>query len=287
MKLKKAYQETIELLREVYDLNEASSITRLLFEELELEHIMVFTHPDFDLSDNKYQALSEFRSKLLKRIPVQYVLGYTWFHDRRFLVGPGCLIPRPETEELIYKMLEEKPDFERVLDMGTGSGCLAISIKAEFPDTEVWAMEKYPETLEWAKKNASINKQRIHFVMDDILEPEFQKYPADFELIVSNPPYVRESEKENMHKNVLENEPFTSLFVEDADPLLFYRAIHKFCTEKLRPGGHLFLEINEALGKETSELFSDMYFENVRVLKDIHSKDRFIKAKRNEHKKER
>lgn len=287
MKLKKAYQETIELLREAYDLNEATSITRLLFEELELDHMMVFTHPDYVLSEYKHHALSEFRSKLLKRIPVQYVLGYTWFHDHKLLVGPGCLIPRPETEELIYRLLEEKHDFKRVLDIGTGSGCLAISIRAEFPEARVWAMDKYPETLEWAKKNASLNKQRINFIIDDILDPAYEKYPADFDLVVSNPPYVRKSEKKNMHNNVLENEPFTSLFVEDADPLVFYRAIHDFCIEKLKPGGHLFLEINEALGKETAELYNDAYFEDVEILKDIHNKDRFIKAYRNEQEKKR
>ncbi len=283
MKLKQAYLDTLSLLEEVYDKNESVSIIRLLFDELELNYLKIFSEPASVISEDKYIRLQSLREKLLKKIPLQYVLGYAWFYDRKFNVGSGCLIPRSETEEIVYKLIEDGISFEKVLDIGTGSGCLAVSIKAEFPGSGVWAMDKYPSALQLAKQNALLNRTHIHFIQDDILNPFYKKYPGHFDLIVSNPPYVRESEKIFMHDNVLKNEPLEALFVKDSDPLVFYRAISDFCLKMLIPGGLLFMEINEALGEETAALFRNEHFMETTIVKDIHNKDRFIKTTRNEH----
>ncbi|MFW5877742.1 MAG: N5-glutamine methyltransferase family protein, partial [bacterium] len=157
MKIKQAYRETLSLLGEVYERNESVSITRLLFDDLELDHLKLASDPDLQISIEKYECLKKYRKQLLKKVPIQYVLGYSWFYERKFRVAPGCLIPRPETEELVYNIIDENIEFKRVLDIGTGSGCIAVSIKAEFPGAGVWAMEKFPGTLEIAQHNARIH----------------------------------------------------------------------------------------------------------------------------------
>jgi release factor glutamine methyltransferase len=279
LKIKKIFRESIRHLIASYENHEASSITRLLFEELELDYLKVFSNPDMEIHPDKYRKLKLFLEKLERNTPVQYVLGYSWFYDRKFRVDPGCLIPRQETEELVSIILKEKKAFPFILDIGTGSGCIAITIKAEIPESEVWAMDKYSEALKNARANAELQNLDINFLEDDILIPNHKLYPEEFDLIVSNPPYVRESEKDQMHANVIDNEPGEALFVEDSDPLIFYRAIRDFCTFKLKRGGILYLEINEKLGDETASLFVGE-FEDTRIVKDLSGKNRFIKTRR-------
>jgi len=195
-------------------------------------------------------------------------------------VDENVLIPRPETEELVEWVLEicGQEANVNVLDIGTGSGCIAISIKKNLLSGKVWAMDVSPLALEVAKKNAVSNDVEIHFLQQDILESFGSENLPQFDAIVSNPPYVRNSEKLLMQKNVLEYEPALALFVEDNDPLKFYRAIAGFSADHLKQGGSLFLEINEALADETAAFLQSMEFSDIIVKKDIYDKNRMIKA---------
>jgi release factor glutamine methyltransferase len=278
LNLKQAYQESVEQLRTNYENQEAQSIVRIVFEDLGIRKEDIFARPGQDFPDSKYQKLCNIIDELKLEVPVQYVLGYTWFLDRKFLVNPKCLIPRPETEELVLKALNEQQNYHKIIDIGTGSGCIAISLKLELPAAEVWALDKYPEALQTAKENASLNNASLNFIREDILSEIGESFPGDFDLIVSNPPYVRMSEKKVMRKNVLDYEPHQALFVKDSDPLVFYRAIRNFSDRKLKSDGKIFAEINESLGEATAEVFNTEHYRKPQIIKDNHGKDRFIKV---------
>ena len=208
--------------------------------------------------------------------PIQYILGETEFFGLKLKVNPDVLIPRPETEELVQWICETSwPPKSVILDVGTGSGCIALALKKQLRHTEMCALDVSERALQTAIENATKNGLEVHFIHADILQWSKKDWPL-FDCIVSNPPYVRELDKKQMQPNVLEFEPETALFVSDDDPLIFYRETGHFAAHYLKPGGKLFFEINENLGDETCGLLKYIGFKNIKLRKDIHGKDRMI-----------
>jgi release factor glutamine methyltransferase len=210
--------------------------------------------------------------------PVQYVLGQTNFCDVFIRVNPHVLIPRPETEELVLHAIKTKP--KTVLDLGTGSGCIPIAIAKAFPQAEIYAVDVSEDALNVARLNAYLNEQKVEFLNKDILNFEWET-DTTFDLIISNPPYVKASEIKDMDSLVVDNEPHLALFVPDNDPLLFYKKIVAVGEKYLKKGGNIMVEINSALGKETLSLFQNSSYSNAVLKKDFYGKDRFVFAERN------
>lgn len=213
--------------------------------------------------------------------PLQYIFGYTLFCGHRIGVGPGVLIPRPETEEMTSAVIAENNGFEGiVLDLCTGSGCIAVALAAAFPDAKVNATDFSEIALERAARNAAANNAAVLLFRADILTAPAESFPQ-CDILISNPPYVRLSEKAQMQPNVLDHEPHEALFVGDDDPLVFYRSIESIASRRLRQNGRLYLEINEALDRETADIFIKNGFAGVTVTNDINGKKRFLKALKN------
>lgn len=228
------------------------------------------------------QRFADILEGLQKQIPIQHILGKASFYGLTFEVSPDTLIPRPETEELVDLIIQKHRDQGRIkiLDVGTGSGCIAISLARHLPEADVHAVDISPGTLEVAGRNAQKIGVDIRFRQVDItLWEDFFTGEDRYDVIVSNPPYVRESERADMARNVLDYEPHTALFVEDKTPLLFYDRIGDFAAEHLRPGGCLYFEINQYLGLETAELIERKGFQEVEILKDINGVDRMLAGK--------
>lgn len=218
-------------------------------------------------------------SDLKKQKPIQYIVGETEFCGLSFLVNENVLIPRPETEELVELVLSNQDTSNvTILDIGTGSGCIPIAIKKNWPSAEVYAIDVSEKALATAMKNADLNKTKVVFELKNILETN--DLERQFDIIISNPPYVRNIEKAEIKPNVLEYEPHLALFVEDDDPLLFYRKIARLALKNLNPNGKLYFEINQYLGKETVELLSELQFSTVELRKDIYGNDRMVVASR-------
>jgi len=212
--------------------------------------------------------------------PVQYVLGETTFYNCRILLNRHVLIPRPETEELADLVISEnRGTGARIIDFGTGSGCLAVALAVSLPDAKVTAVDISKNACKLAARNASLNNAEVEFIHADILSYVMPGLPAAG-ILISNPPYVMESEKKLMRSNVLDFEPGKALFVPDNDPLRFYRAILNHSREKLDPGGMVYFEINEALGRDMKELFETYEFSEIRIIKDINGKDRFASGRK-------
>lgn len=240
------------------------------------------------LSDKSFEKTIDW-TKIIDRLnihePIQYILGETEFYGRRFLVNDSVLIPRPETEELVkYIVDKQKNQFPEsshqlsILDIGTGSGCIAVSLAKELPNFEVSAYDISEKALKTAQKNAELNKADVTFEKVDILNPPFTIHHSPFTIIVSNPPYVTTQEINRMQKNVLDFEPHLALFVEDSEPLIFYEAIANFAFNNLTDNGLVAVEINETLGEETADVFRRKGFSEIEISKDIHQKDRFVSA---------
>lgn len=210
--------------------------------------------------------------------PIQYILGETYFFGLQLKVTPAVLIPRPETEELVDLIIKENSDRNfTILDIGTGSGCIAIALKSHLKNGIISGVDISGKALEIARENGTLNRLDIQFFQADILNWQKFDWPV-FDVIVSNPPYVTESEKKLMYKNVLDFEPLNALFVEDNDPLLFYRSIAQFALEKLNPNGKIYFEINENFGSETKNMLAAFGFVKIDIVTDIHGKNRFVKA---------
>lgn len=234
---------------------------------------------DIVLSSKKEQELEDILQRLSRFEPLQYIEGRTLFLGREFWVAPGVLIPRPETEELVELMLKEIPADARILDVGTGSGCIAISLAKELPDTLVTAWDVSPEALSVARVNARKHQADVRFVECDVLACQVDEVGL-YDVIVSNPPYVTEAEKADMEPNVLQWEPSLALFVPDDDPLRFYRRIAVLGRDMLADGGRLYFEINRAYGREMVEMLRTMGYVRVRVKKDLSQNDRFVIAEK-------
>jgi release factor glutamine methyltransferase len=229
---------------------------------------------DLDVIMQMEQALD----RLEKNEPVQYIIGETEFYGLRLKVNPSVLIPRPETEELVHRIIgnHKKDGRIRILDIGTGSGCIPLALKKNLPDAEVFAIDISEKALKTAQMNAELNHLDVSFSNLDILKEKTNNSLGEFDIIVSNPPYVRQKEKELMHKNVLENEPHLALFVDDDDALVFYRAIIRFAKKHLKKQACLYFEINEAYGKEVTGLLKGCNYGDIKLAKDINGKYRII-----------
>ena len=282
MLLKQFRIHFFESLKGIHDENEVESFFFILTEYLHnLKRIDLALNPSFEISEGEVQKWESIISELKTEKPIQYIIGETWFYDSKFYVNEHTLIPRPETEELVDWIFatEKKNDKKEkltILDIGTGTGCIPISLKKNLPQAEVSAIDVSEEALKVAQRNALENKVEINFILQNILETEDLK--QQFDIIVSNPPYVRNMEKQEIKKNVLAFEPHLALFVEDNDALLFYRKIAQLALKSLTPNGLLFFEINQYLGKETVELLENLGFKNIELKKDIYGNDRMIKG---------
>ena len=250
----------------------------LIEEYLGLQRIDTVLKPDFLITTNKLSLLNTALKRLQNEEPLQYILGKTEFYGLPFLVNKNTLIPRPETEELVELILKEanKSKPLQILDIGTGSGCIPVTLAKKRPKATIFAMDVSKEALSIAKQNASLHNVVINFLQEDILKTEI--LPQKFDIIVSNPPYVRVLEKVAIKNNVLANEPHLALFVEDNNPLIFYDKIADLAKEHLRENGMLYFEINEYLGKEMIALVALKGFKDIQLKKDLFGKDRILKA---------
>lgn len=281
-------QNTINKLKQslspLYDSREMKAIIALLFEEVcGLSRLDMLMNPNIVLSEEKSEILSCYAEMLAEGVPVQQVLGYEYFLGRRFEVNPDVLIPRPETAELVDWIVSEAPIGVNVLDVGTGSGCIAISLAALINNSRVFAYDLSTKALKTAILNAErLNISNVTFVHKDILESQNERFEHpnvdNFDIIVSNPPYIMHKEKSEMSANVLDYEPHLALFVPDSDPLLFYRAIGNHGLKNLRHGGRLYFEINAALGRETCQLLESLGYRDIILRKDLNGLDRMISA---------
>lgn len=267
-------------LQERYSAQEAANLSRIVCcEMLGQTTVDYYLGKDIILSPKEKQDLDGILARLHKFEPIQYIQGSARFLERSYLVAPGVLIPRPETEELVEMMIKEIPADAHILDIGTGSGCIAVSLSKAFPDAGVTAWDISEEALLIARQNNDRLGGNVRFLRQDVFAymPDGKEY---YDVIVSNPPYVTESEKQAMERNVLDWEPFSALFVSDNDPLLFYRRIAELCRGMLVPGGRLYFEINRAYGEATAAMLCGQGYVNLRVLKDISGNDRIVIAER-------
>lgn len=279
--LLKNYKSTfLKELSTLYDEQEIESFFHLVLEDFhQIKRIDLALNPKMELDATQLQRWENVLAELKTQKPIQYILGKTEFFGLPFLVNENVLIPRPETEELVGMIIEntkyksEKSKI-KILDIGTGSGCIAIALAKNIPNAVVYAIDVCEKALAVAKKNAEINKVAIHFLLKDILETT--DLEQQFDIIVSNPPYVRNLEKQEIHPNVLEYEPHLALFVKDDDALLFYRKITQLAVKNLTAHGQLYFEISQYLGKETIELVERYLFSNVKLFKDIYGNDRML-----------
>lgn len=271
----------IQILLSLYDEAEIESFFYIILENKhKLKRIDLALNPDLQFSDYEIEVWNSILEKLKLEIPIQYILGSTFFFGMEFEVNENVLIPRPETEELVEWILKENSNNKtpnsklQLLDIGTGSGCISITLAKKLPNAEVFAIDISDKALKIAQKNAEINGVNVIFIQKNILETE--DLLDTFDIIVSNPPYVRNLEKHEIKKNVLDNEPHLALFVDDDDALVFYRKIAELAQKNLSENGQLYFEINQYLGKETMDLLQQMNFKNIQLKQDIYGNDRMI-----------
>jgi len=281
--LQTAYQFYIEKLQAIYDLAEAKAITNNVFEEVLLVKSHQIKILNLALSEEEEANLMDILERLLLHEPIQYILGNAWFYGNKFKVSNNVLIPRSETEELVELVIkkvnekfENNTDNFKLLDIGTGSGCIAISLKLELTNWQVFALDKSKGALAISKQNAKNLNANVQFIEDDILNIQKTETKQLFDVIVSNPPYILEQEQVLMSKNVLVFEPHEALFVNNNSPLIFYEAIAEYALQYLKTNGFLFFEINQAFGNETVKMLADKGFEELELLKDINQNNRMI-----------
>ncbi|RLJ64298.1 release factor glutamine methyltransferase [Lacinutrix venerupis] len=281
--LENIFHETLDV---IYGKEEVSSFFFLCTEAFyNISRLDIALNRNISITKEEQQPIFDALEALKKEQPIQYILGETEFFGLPFKVNENTLIPRPETEELVQLIIDSKKNKAStqlsILDIGTGSGCIAIALAKNLNNAQLYALDVSEKAIEKAKENATLNNVDINFLEGSILKDDdcdtlFKN--LEFNIIVSNPPYVRNLEKVEIQNNVLNNEPHLALFVEDNDPLIFYRAITKFAKNKLKQNGQLFFEINEYLGEETKDLVESFGFKNVEILKDIFNKNRMLKA---------
>lgn len=232
------------------------------------------------VSDSDLNLFFDAINRLKLNEPIQYIIGYSYFFGNKFKISPSVLIPRPETEELISWIFAHYKPFEKlkILELGTGSGCIAITLAKHFVNSKVFALDISDRALEVARFNSESNNTNVVFFKADILNLDV--FDENYDIIVSNPPYVSKSEISKMSPNVLDYEPHLALFVEDSNPLIFYKSIKKIILSNLCPNGNCFLEINESYGDELIQLYEDLSFDSITLKKDIFDKNRMIKIKK-------
>jgi release factor glutamine methyltransferase len=274
----KTYKTLCNDLQTVYSSSEAQSLARILVERISgVNAHSALADKNIMLTDKQMSQMQFYLSQLKLQKPIQYILGTTEFFGIEMKVNEKVLVPRPETEELVeYVIKSNKHHSPNILDIGTGSGCIAIALAKSIPASNVYAIDISNDAITLASENAQIADAKVVFFQLDVLDPPKQLKGSPFDVIVSNPPYVRESEKPMMRPNVIDYEPGLALFVTDSNPLVFYKAIAQLAKNHLNDQGLVFCEINEALAKETVEVFANYGFRNVAVEKDINGKDRFV-----------
>jgi release factor glutamine methyltransferase len=267
-------------LSPIYPKEEIAGITKLIFEKvLKLSGIQYHLQKDDVISAANLAEIKDIVNQLVQFKPIQYILGEAHFFGLTFAVNKSVLIPRSETEELVDWIIKDYAELApKILDIGTGSGCIPISILTQLPEASAEAWDISEQALVVANQNAFKHQIKINFQHIDLFNAPQQ--PAIYDVIVSNPPYVTDSEKDLMHQNVLDHEPHTALFVPDNDPLFFYAKIAELGLTSLKPNGHLYLEINEQFGSQTLELLSSKGYVNLVLKKDLNGKDRMVKAQR-------
>lgn len=275
----------------IYGRDEVASFFYLSMEhQLKIAKIQLQLEPEFTLTKDETDVFFSILEDLKQQKPIQYILGETEFYGLNFKVNENVLIPRPETEELVDWIIKchaersrSAKDAIKILDIGTGSGCIAIALAKHLPNAKVYALDISKKALNIAKKNADINEVQVEFIKADILESSLWedvvlRQMDFFDIIVSNPPYVRELEKREIKPNVLDNEPHLALFVENSNPLIFYKAITDFAVDKLKSNGSLYFEINQYLGQETKQLLVSAEFKDIQLRKDLNGNDRMLKG---------
>jgi len=278
------YKSTVLKLKAQFSAEEACVMADRLFEHyFKLTPVQRVINRNSPADENLIHSIEEAVIRLLNHVPLQYILGFSWFMDMEFDVNSSVLIPRPETEELVIFILNQfsgrKVDLElSILDIGTGSGCIAIALKRNLPQSKVTAIDISQEAINVAAANAVKNSAGVSFILADILDQSQWGALPQSDVIVSNPPYVTHAEEPFMLSNVVDFEPHTALFVPDDDPLLFYRAIMAFAKTKLRPNGSLWFEINEKFGDELRDHAKNQGFREVNIIFDFHGKSRFLHA---------
>lgn len=280
------YTQLVSRLAGVYPPGEARAVARVLLEDaFGITLADVYAGKVREFSPHELERLHSMADRLEKGEPVQYVAGTAQFGGLTFEVSPGVLIPRPETLELVewaagdFSTRTGKGNRHmRVLDIGTGSGCIAVTMAVRLAGAQVTAVDISEKALGVARRNAARNGVQVEFAVCDILSPGAD-IAGNFDVIMSNPPYVCRSERAGMHRNVLDYEPHEALFVDDTDPLVFYRAIARFAAAYLAPGGAVYVEINRRFGRETADVFSAAGFASVELRKDSAGNPRMIKAK--------
>ncbi len=266
-----------ESISSLFSTREASQISLMI-----LESVCGLSRTDIpmgkdNLNESQHKIIDDIISQLKTQRPIQYILGNTDFMNLKFKVAEGVLIPRPETAELINIIIDEnKTDNPTILDIGTGSGCIAVSLAHYITNSDVTAFDISDRAISIATENAISNNVNIKFIQKDILNCDYSQFHNQFDIIVSNPPYICEKEKESMHNNVLDFEPHIALFVSNEDPLIFYRTIVNLATQMLKSNGKLYFEINEAFGKETAQLLIDAGFSDVKIINDLQQKERMV-----------
>jgi release factor glutamine methyltransferase len=278
--MKKTKQLLIQKLSNIYDAAEINSLFALI-----MNHFFNYSYTDIIFKANTVlptedcERIAEVANRLANNEPIQYILGSARFCDLQLKVNQSVLIPRGETEELIRLIETENPDCEdRIVDICTGSGCIALALKKRFPHASVLGCDISDEALDVAEENAEANGLDVVFFKADVLKTNLTTYIQSVDIVVSNPPYVRELEKQQMKANVLDFEPELALFVPDDQPLLFYLVIAIQAVNLLVKGGKLYFEINEAFGNEVAELMREQGFAQIEIFKDIHGKDRFVRG---------
>lgn len=296
MKLAAAERYIRNSLESIYPTNEAVIMADML-----LEHFTSFSKGDrlmnkeADLTQEQEVAIHKGVERLLKHEPIQYIMNKCWFYGMELFVDPSVLIPRPETEELVAWIINDvrsagynvfsrgtadadETDLLKILDVGTGSGCIALALKKAMPQAEVWGCDLSEEALNVARRNGSALDIRVDFQGLNFLDQLQQKQLPTVNILVSNPPYIPIRDKDLMNKNVVEHEPHTALFVPDEDPLIFYRALAKFASSRLHKNGSIYMEIHEDLGNDVVRLFSDEGYNKIELRKDMQQKNRMVKV---------
>ncbi|HEX5742581.1 MAG TPA: peptide chain release factor N(5)-glutamine methyltransferase [Flavobacteriaceae bacterium] len=279
--LAKTYKNLfINALNDIYPSLEIESFYKILLQHFKISQIDIALNPATELKADELKFMDEAIIQLKKEIPIQYIIGETEFFGLTFKVNKNVLIPRPETEELVQWIINDFKNNQQkkltILDIGTGSGCIAISLAKNLPQAKVFAIDVSEEALKVARENAHLNNVSIEFLKINILEE--QKLSEQFDIIVSNPPYVRLQEQHQMKKNVLDFEPEIALFVDDENPLIFYDKIASLAKNHLTKNGQLYFEINQYLGTEMIELLKKYDFKTIELKKDFYEVDRMIKA---------
>ena len=277
MILKEAIEQLRDGLTGVVEPHEAQAMIRVICEDVfNYDPVDVALRQESELPEFAQQRVNDVISRLRRHEPLQYIVGSARFHGHKFKVTPAVLIPRPETEQLVDLIVDENPASDlRVLDMGTGSGCIAISLARALKFAQVDALDVSRDALAVARENAAALKVKVRFFESDMLQPQPS---ATYDIIVSNPPYICWSERESMERNVKDYEPGQALFVPDNDPLLFYKSIAPYAMQSLVKGGRLYLEINQRFGAEVKRLLEENGFDEVRIIEDSYGKVRFAAA---------